>query len=132
MKEYFDADGNFEGKVYKSTNLDNPEYLPSTIKAIEGKSYLSFVGYIGNVVQRKNSAYYKFIIEQIHWMPAGGIQEKEEIITSTNLFLNVPSLSTKRKVIVASTNAPENVKVEYDEYGPESKYQKLMNDQESQ
>jgi hypothetical protein len=39
-KRHFDAEGEFEGKVFKSTNTDEPELNPSSIKAIGASSYV--------------------------------------------------------------------------------------------
>lgn len=105
-KKYFDADGNFEGKVFKSTNPENLEYSPSSVKAIEPKSYVSFVGYIGRVSQSKKTVRYRVVIEHIHWIPCSDeVEEKETITTSSNLFLNVPSLKKRKIVVNANTDA---------------------------
>lgn len=113
QKKYFNNNGEFEGKVFKSTDPDNLEYCPSSIKAIHGKSYASFVGYIGKITQSKNMIRYRIIIEQIHWFPLDGLitTEEEELSNDSNLFLNVPSLK-KRNVTVT---ALPNVNTEYHE-----------------
>ena len=86
--DFFDNNNNFEGKVFKSTNHEDPEFVPSNIKAIEKGSYVSFVGYIGKIHQSKHAVRYRVIIEQIHWMKCNDAkEEREELSTSTNLFL---------------------------------------------
>ncbi len=111
-KKFINKDGEFEGRVFKSTNVKDLEYAPSTIKAITGKSYVSFVGYIGRVTQNKNAVRYRVIIEQICWFPLEGLasSEEEELANDSNMFLNVPSLRKKRKVTVSTTQQSKKVK----------------------
>jgi hypothetical protein len=99
QKKFLDSEGNFEGKVFKCTSTENPEYQPSSVKAIEGKSYASFVGYIGKVSQSRNTTRYKVIIEQIAWFPLDKfiVNEKEELACDTNMFMNVPTFSSKKR-----------------------------------
>lgn len=106
-KRHFDSEGEFEGKVVKSTNVDDPELIDSSIKAIEPNSYVQLVGYIGKITQTKNAIRFNIVVQQIHWFPGNTFveqTEKETIASNTNFFLNIPTTTRKRKV---------NVKVDY-------------------
>lgn len=110
QKKFIDANGNFEGKVFKCTNIDNPEYIPSSVKDIESKSYVSFVGYVGKVTQSRNTIRYKIIIEQICWFPINNFvnDEQEELLCDVNMFLDLPTLTSSKK-----RTTPTNIDVEY-------------------
>lgn len=102
-KSHIDAEGEFEGKVFKSTNVEDPDFTPSSLKAIEPNSYIELFGYIGKITQSKNAIRYNIVVEQIHWYSGSQFIEKtedEKITNNTNLFLNVPTSSKKRKVTV--------------------------------
>ncbi len=120
-KKHLDKDGEFQGKVFKSTNLKDPEYSPSSIKAIEENSYVQLIGYIGKISQSKTGIRFHVVVEQVAWFPLVGINAaKEEIITgTTNMFLNVPCLG-KRKV-KAQAQEPEQVDTDYPSSAPKNK-----------
>ena len=102
-KKHIDADGEFEGKVFTSTDTTDPELNPSSIKSISPNSYVEVIGYIGKITQTKNCIRFNIVIENIHWMPGNAFLEKteeEKISNSSNLFMNVPSIKKKRKIAV--------------------------------
>lgn len=119
-REYLDSTGEFEGKVFKSTNVDSLEYKNSSIKAIGQKCYVQFVGFIGKVVQNTNNVRYRVVVEQIHWfpIPESAKSESAQLENSSNLFLNVPNLG-KRKVVANTTENKSDAGVEV-EYEPSS------------
>ena len=112
-KSHLNGDGEFEGQVFKSTDYENPEFAKSSLKDIQPKSYISFVGHIGKITQNKTNVRYRVVIEQIHWMPVTDAHNEEAIGSETNLFLNVPKLS-KRKV--TGSLIEQNVDIDYNEY----------------
>lgn len=102
-KRHFDAEGEFEGKVFKSRDPESPDCTPSSIKAIGNNSYIEMICYIGKVTQTKNCIRFNIVVEQIHWCPGNDFLEKteeEKITSNVNLFMNVPALKKKRKVTV--------------------------------
>lgn len=116
-KSHLNSDGEFEGQVFKSTNYENFEFAKSSLKDIQPKSYISFVGHIGKITQNKTNVRYRVVVEQIHWMPATDAQNEEVIGSETNLFLNVPKLS-KRKVTGSLDMEEKNdeLDIDYKEY----------------
>jgi hypothetical protein len=108
-KKYFDGDGEFEGQVFRSDDPENPEYTPSSIKAIKPNSYVEMVAYIGHIVQTQNCIRFNIVVKNINWCPGNQFLEKteeEKLGGNVNLFMNVPSITKKRKV---------NVNVDYKE-----------------
>lgn len=106
-KRHFDADGEFEGNVYKSTDPKIPEMKKTSIKALQPNTFVQFVGYLGHIVQTRNCIRYHIVVQELHFMPADPyIQktEEEKVSSNTNFFLNVPSLKKKRNI---------NVDIEY-------------------
>jgi len=102
-KKHFDAEGEFEGMVFKSNDTESPERTPSSIKAIPNNSYIEMVCYIGKITQTKTGIRYNIVVEQIHWMPGDAYVEKtedEKLTNNVDLFMNVPSIQKKRTVTV--------------------------------
>lgn len=112
QKKFFDANGEFEGLVLKTTNIQENLMTRSSITEIKKNSYLKFIGYIGKVYQTKNSTRYRINVEQIHWVPSilydQRIQEEELLTTDYNMFMNTPMLLNDRKVSLSMSGLSDS------------------------